>query len=95
VARLKIARPDIQAAQARRVHRGKRRRRDHTVRVARLKKPDPAPFIACAICLNQRGERVPHTTIVNGYAVCDQHVSLVSQPEFSIFTISAHPRNAV
>lgn len=58
--------------------------------MARLKnqRPDPAAnFIACCICLNQRGERVPHSTVVKGYAVCDQHISLVSQPEFDIFTL--------
>jgi hypothetical protein len=56
--------------------------------VARLKNQPPdniAPFIACCICLNQRGERVPYSTIIKGYAVCDQHISLVSQPEFDIF----------
>jgi len=47
-------------------------------------------FIACCICLNQRGVREPMTTIIKGYAVCDQHRSLVSQPEFDIFTISGH-----
>jgi hypothetical protein len=62
--------------------------------VARLKNPPPAPFIGCCICLNQRGQRTPATTTIHGYSVCDQHVSLVSQPEFDIFTLlgrSARP----
>lgn len=67
--------------------RGKRRVRDHNGRVARLKNQQPAPFVACCICLNQRGERVPYVTVIHGYAVCEQHVSLVSQPEFDIFTL--------
>jgi hypothetical protein len=50
------------------------------------------PHISCAICLN-RGQRTPATTLIKGYAVCDPHVSLVSQPEFDIFAIQAHPRN--
>jgi hypothetical protein len=56
--------------------------------VARLKDPPPPSFIACCICLNQTGERVPYITIIKGYAVCDHHRSLVSQPEFDIFTIT-------
>ena len=56
--------------------------------MARLKNPPPeTPFTACCICLNQRGVREPMSTIIKGYAVCDRHVSLVSQPEFDIFTI--------
>jgi hypothetical protein len=68
------------------VKRGKRRPRDHNNGVARLKNPQE-PFTACAICFTQRGERVPHTTIVKGYAVCAGHIDLVSQPEFDIFTL--------
>lgn len=54
--------------------------------------PDPQPMppappgveLRCAICLNQREQRVPATTIVRGYAVCDEHVELAGAPGFDI-----------
>jgi hypothetical protein len=42
--------------------------------------------ISCCICLNT-GSRVSASTIVKGYAVCDAHVELVSEPDFDIFSL--------
>lgn len=50
-------------------------------------------FIACAICLNIKGKRIPMTTMVRGYAVCADHVNLVANPQFDIFSI--RPRKGV
>lgn len=44
----------------------------------------PPGTIGCCICLNQRSRRVAATTIVAGYAVCDDHVKLAGAPGFSI-----------
>jgi len=55
--------------------------------------PEPEPISAppgvihCCICLNQRKDRLPATTIVGGYAVCDEHIELAGAPGFSIFKL--------
>lgn len=48
--------------------------------------------ISCAICLNQRGERIQAETIVKGYAVCARHINLVAQPTFDIFKLGPDKR---
>lgn len=52
----------------------------------------PPGAISCCICLNQRGKRLPATTIVSGYAVCDEHVELAGAPGFSIHKIRGEQR---
>ena len=49
--------------------------------------------VHCAICFNQ-GKQVPAFSIVKGYAVCADHVKLVSKPKFDIFDLQAHPNPA-
>lgn len=57
--------------------------------------PEPAPITAppgvihCCVCLNQRKERLAATTIVSGYAVCDEHIELAGSPKFSIFNLGS------
>jgi hypothetical protein len=49
----------------------------------------PNAHINCAVCFN-RGKRTKddeELTIVKGYAVCADHVQLVSQPGFDIFSL--------
>jgi hypothetical protein len=52
-------------------------------------------WVACACCLNFFGERRKATTIVNGYAVCDEHITLVSQPGFELRPMEKRKRSAV
>ena len=56
----------------------------------RMGEPIGAPpgTISCCICLNMKGRRIPATTIVKGYSVCDDHVSVVSVPHFDIQRIA-------
>lgn len=49
------------------------------------------PTIRCCVCLNQ-GRRTAMATIVKGYAVCDEHVELVSRPDFDIFHLRGESR---
>ena len=42
--------------------------------------------VHCCICL-QQGKQVDYETVVHGYAVCAQHVELVSQPGFDIMSL--------
>lgn len=51
--------------------------------------------IGCCVCLNRGGKRVEATTVVKGYAVCANHVDLVSQPEFDIFAIGKQERRVL
>jgi hypothetical protein len=52
--------------------------------------------IHCAVCLNTRNPPWPQaTTIINGYAVCDDHTELVSRPDFNIFTLRTLIANPV
>jgi hypothetical protein len=44
-------------------------------------------FISCAVCLNLKGLRCQADTVVKGYSVCDEHVELVSNPNFNIATL--------
>jgi hypothetical protein len=53
------------------------------------------PAIGCAVCLNIKGDRRQATTIVSGFAVCDEHVELASHPEFSIWRLRHRGRGAV
>jgi len=49
----------------------------------------PGVHINCAVCFNQ-GKRTKddeELTIVKGYAVCVDHVRLVAQPNFDIFSL--------
>lgn len=48
----------------------------------------------CAICLNQ-GQKVQATTLVKGYASCEDHVPLVSRPGFDIFEVFGGKQGAV
>lgn len=59
-----------------------------------MKKPLAKVHISCCICLNQ-GRRTQMTTIIKGYAVCDEHVALVSQPHFDIFSLVGGARKSV
>ena len=52
-----------------------------------------APVIHCCCCLNLSGNAVPAETIVNGYAVCDEHVDLASHPKFDIFALKKEKRS--
>ena len=45
------------------------------------------PFIGCAVCLNIKGTRVPATTIIKGYSVCDEHTEVVGRAGFNIFNL--------
>lgn len=47
----------------------------------------PPNTIGCCICLNQQRKRLAATTVVSGYAVCDEHVELAGAPGFSIHKI--------
>jgi hypothetical protein len=69
---------------------GKPRRRDHN---AGVKLHGPIA-IHCAICLN-RGQDVAATTLVKGYAVCQEHMELVSRPNFDIFDLIVKRRHPV
>jgi hypothetical protein len=53
------------------------------------------PGIHCCICLNREAGRVQAVTIVKGYAVCEEHVELVSNPGFDIFKIKSQRKGAV
>jgi hypothetical protein len=48
--------------------------------------------IHCCICLNQKGTLIAASTVVKGYAVCAEHVDLVSRPDFDIHRIKAASR---
>jgi hypothetical protein len=50
-------------------------------------KPAAGAQMSCAICLNLHGQHTPAVTLIHGYAVCQHHTDLVSQPEFDIFTL--------
>jgi len=53
-----------------------------------------ANYVACCVCLNLQGDRIPMVTIVKGYAVCEEHIQLVSAPGFDIFRLrSDSPRH--
>jgi hypothetical protein len=52
----------------------------------------PPGVISCCLCLNIKGKRVPATTIVKGYAVCDDHVMVVAEPHFDLFRLSRRAR---
>jgi hypothetical protein len=54
-----------------------------------------APGIGCCICINQKKRRISATTVVKGYAVCDEHVELVSNPDFNIFALGPKGSTAV
>jgi hypothetical protein len=44
--------------------------------------------VHCCVCLNiDNSKQVPAFSVVKGYAVCESHVPLVSQPGFDIFSI--------
>ncbi len=47
--------------------------------------------IHCAICLN-RGKMVAAITVVKSYAVCKQHVELVSKPGFDIWQLHSEKK---
>ena len=40
--------------------------------------------IGCCLCLNIAGAHIAAVTIINGYACCDEHISVLSS-EFSDF----------
>jgi hypothetical protein len=48
--------------------------------------------MSCAICLNLHSTRTPAVTLIHGYAVCQRHTDLVSQPEFDIVTLGKEIR---
>jgi hypothetical protein len=54
-------------------------------------KPPKGVTIHCCVCLNQN-RWTPATTIIKGYACCDEHVELVSRPDFDIFHLRAEFR---
>jgi hypothetical protein len=51
--------------------------------------------IHCCICLNFSGDLIQAVTIIKGYAVCDEHVDLVSRGEFDIFKLGPRKKRAV
>lgn len=40
--------------------------------------------VHCCICLNITSDLVPAVTVVCGYAVCEKHTQLASEPGFNI-----------
>ena len=38
--------------------------------------------IHCCICLNSDAGRVPAITMINGYAVCEDHVKVIKNHDF-------------
>jgi hypothetical protein len=52
-------------------------------------------FCACCVCFILTGKRVPHLTVIRGYAVCADHVELATKPEFNIFNLRPAPKGAV
>ena len=40
--------------------------------------------IGCSVCLNISGKHIPAASIINGYAVCEDHIAALSS-EFSDF----------
>jgi len=50
-----------------------------------------ANYAACCVCFNLTGKRVRMFTMVKGYAVCEEHVQLVSAPGFDIFRLRSDP----
>jgi len=40
--------------------------------------------IGCSVCLNMSGKHIAAASIINGYAVCEDHVAALSS-EFSDF----------
>jgi hypothetical protein len=48
----------------------------------------PPGVISCCLCLNIKGKRIPATTIVKGYAVCDDHIAVAAEPHFDIMRLS-------
>lgn len=56
-------------------------------------KARPDITIHCAVCLNMTADRVAASTVAAGYAVCEQHVKVVSVPGFSLFQMVKERRN--
>jgi hypothetical protein len=48
----------------------------------------PPGTIGCCLCLNIKGKRVAASTIVKGYAVCDDHIMVVAEPHFDIMRLA-------
>ena len=48
-------------------------------------------YCACCVCFILTGKRVKHLTVIKGYAVCADHVELVSAPGFDIFKLHSDP----
>lgn len=49
--------------------------------------------IGCAVCLNMDNtHKTPATAVVKGYSVCENHVALVSNPDFNIFHLHGKAR---
>jgi hypothetical protein len=42
-------------------------------------------FVACSPCFVLKEKRVECVTVLNGYAVCENCIALVSDPNFSIW----------
>jgi hypothetical protein len=52
----------------------------------------PPGVISCCLCLNIKGKRVAATTIVKGYAVCDDHIQVAAEPRFDLFRMTRSSR---
>ena len=52
-------------------------------------------WVACAVCLNQSGKRVKMATIIKGYAVCEDHIDIVSAPGFDVYMLRTDRRKAL
>lgn len=56
-----------------------------------MKNIRPSPVkIGCCVCLNIKGQRVAASTVVAGYAVCDEHIELAGRPDFSIWHLTTY-----
>jgi len=52
----------------------------------------PPGVISCCVCLNVKGKRVPATTVVKGYAVCDNHITVACAPNFNLWEMTRRGR---
>lgn len=56
----------------------------HAARMTLDTTPRGETTIGCCVCLNVTGKHIPAASIINGYAVCEDHIAALSS-EFSDF----------
>jgi hypothetical protein len=59
-----------------------------------INQPSTENWIACAVCFNQKSERVPATMLVNSISVCDDHFDIASKPSFTIWSLGTRKGSA-